>query len=327
MTNQQNLTLEQVNAALKRKRTRAKVGKIMAMIFIYFVLFLMYAPLIYVSVYSFSTDAQEGGKIIFSLQNYIDLFRINFKNIGNIAYVHDYSDFQTYITKLFVNTEFAGKIWVAALNTVIVAVSAATISTILGTLGAIGIYYTRKKWIKNTMDFVTQIPIVNAEIVTAVSLCVLFVIVAKLFGIQRNLLTLIIGHVVFSIPFVVLSVKPKLEQMDPSLYEAAMDLGATQTQALWKVTIPDIVPGILSGFLLSITLSLDDYVITVFTKPTKGGFDTISTYVDSVTVKKGLPPQFRAFTAILFAVILIVMIVMNIYSAKKAKKERLLKGD
>jgi len=128
-----------------------------------------------------------------------------------------------------------------------------------------------------------------------------------------------VGHIVLSIPYVVMSVKPKLEQMDPSLYEAALDLGATQTQALWKVIVPDIVPGILSGFLLSITLSLDDFVITAFTKPTTGGFDTLSTYVDSATAKGGLPTQLRAFTALLFAVILIVMILMNIKSIRNAK--------
>ena len=153
-----------------------------------------------------------------------------------------------------------------------------------------------------------------------VSLCVLFVILASVFKIERSFGTLVIGHIVLSIPYVVMSVKPKLEQMDPALYEAAMDLGATQTQALWKVIIPDIVPGILSGFLLSITLSLDDYVITAFTKPTIGGFNTISTYVDAVTKKAGLPTQLRAFTAILFAVILIVMIVMNVRSNMNAKK-------
>ena len=107
--------------------------------------------------------------------------------------------------------------------------------------------------------------------------------------------------------------------MDPSVYEAAMDLGATQTKALWKVVIPDIIPGILSGFLLSITLSLDDYVITAFTKPTVGGFNTISTYVDAATKKSGLPTQFRAFTAILFAVILIVVVALNVRSSHNAK--------
>ena len=293
----QNMTIEQVNRALQRKRNWAKAKKILANVFIYFVLVLMYAPLIYITVFSFTTSKTTGVWSGFSLSNYQTLFDSNNK--------------------------FAQNIWSAAGNTILVAVTAASISTVLGTLGAIGIFYLRKKWMKNTMDFVTQIPVVNAEIVTAVSLCVLFVICAKAFGLQRSFLTLVIGHVVLSIPYVVMSVQPKLEQMDPALYEAAMDLGATQTQSLFKVIIPDIVPGILSGFLLSITLSLDDYVITAFTKPTTGGFDTISTYVDSATKKAGLPVQLRAFTAILFAVILIVMVVMNIKSAKNTQKLKL----
>ena len=302
------LTPEQVNAALRRKRIWGKVGKIMALVGVYFVLLLMYAPLIYITIYSFSTDIQDGGAINFSMQNYIDLFKFDF-NKGR-----------------FVNS-YAQNIWDAAKNTAIVAISAGAISTILGTIGAIGIFYTKKKFLKGALDFITEIPMVNAEIVTAVSLCVLFVIAAKIFGLERNIVTLIIGHVVFTIPFVVLSVQPKLEQMDPSVYEAAMDLGANQTQALFKVVLPDIIPGILTGFLLSITLSLDDYVITAFTKPTKGGFETISTYVDSVTVKKGLPTQLRAFTAILFVVILIVIVVANIYTIRKAKKQNKAKGD
>ena len=293
----QNMTIEQVNRALQRKRNWAKAKKILANVFIYFVLVIMYAPLIYITVFSFTTSKTTGVWSGFSLSNYQTLFDSNNK--------------------------FAQNIWSAAGNTILVAVTAASISTVLGTLGAIGIFYLRKKWMKNTMDFVTQIPVVNAEIVTAVSLCVLFVICAKAFGLQRSFLTLVIGHVVLSIPYVVMSVQPKLEQMDPALYEAAMDLGATQTQSLFKVIIPDIVPGILSGFLLSITLSLDDYVITAFTKPTTGGFDTISTYVDSATKKAGLPVQLRAFTAILFAVILIVMVVMNIKSAKNTQKLKL----
>ena len=287
------LNIEQTNRALQRKRVKAKVGKIAANVFIYFILLLMYAPLVYITIYSFTTSKVTGVWNGFSMDNYSTLF--------------DYE-----------GNKIAQNIWNAARNTALVAITAAAVSTVLGTLGAIGIYYTRKKWIKNTMDFVTQIPVVNAEIVTAVSLCVLFVICAQFM--PRSFLTLVIGHVVLSIPYVVMSVKPKLEQMDPSLYEAAMDLGATQTQALWKVIIPDIIPGILSGFMLSITLSLDDYVITAFTKPTTGGFDTISTYVDAATKKGGLPTQLRAFTAILFGIILIVMIVMNIKSSQNAKK-------
>ena len=287
----QNINALETNRALQRKRTKEKVLKILAKVFIYVVLLLMYAPLVYITIYSF-TDHQVTGKWSgFSMDNYITLFSSTNRTAQNI--------------------------WDAALNTALVALTAASIATVLGTLGAIGIYYTRKKWLKNTLDFVTQIPVVNAEIVTAVSLCILFVICSAF--LPRSFITLVIGHVVLAIPYVVMSVEPKLEQMDPSVYEAAMDLGATQTKALWKVVIPDIIPGILSGFLLSITLSLDDYVITAFTKPTVGGFNTISTYVDAATKKSGLPTQFRAFTAILFAVILIVVVAMNIRSSHNAR--------
>ncbi len=295
MENISNMTVEQTNRALARKRTREKVGKIAANVFIYLMLLLMYAPLIYIVVFSFTKHKVLGVWNDFSLANYKALF--------DIARNRD-----------------SKELWSAVGNTFLVAILSALFATILGTLGAIGIFYTRKKWIRNTLEYVNQVPIVNAEIVTAISLCILFVIAADKLGMQRNLFTVVIGHVVLSIPYVVLSVKPKLEQMDPSVYEAAMDLGATQTQALWKVVVPDIVPGILSGFLLSITLSLDDYVITAFTKPTTGGFETLSTYVDNKVVKGGVPIQLRAFTAILFAVILIVMIVMNIKGNMSAKK-------
>ena len=287
----QKVNALETNRALQRKRTKEKATKIIAKIFIYLVLLLMYAPLVYITIFSFTEHPVAGKWSGFSFGNYETLFAAT-------------------------NTTGA-KIWDAALNTALVALTAASIATVLGTLGAIGIYYTRKKWLKNTMDFVTQIPVVNAEIVTAVSLCILFVICSAF--LPRSFITLVIGHVVLAIPYVVMSVEPKLEQMDPSVYEAAMDLGATQTKALWKVVIPDIIPGILSGFLLSITLSLDDYVITAFTKPTVGGFNTISTYVDAATKKSGLPTQFRAFTAILFAVILIVVVALNVKSSRNAK--------
>ena len=289
-----NMTIEQVNLALERKRKKEKALKILANVFIYFVLMLMYAPLVYIAVFSFTTNTVAGMWSGFSLDNYTTLFNPS----GN---------------------KTAKAIWSAAGNTILVAIVSASLSVILGTLGAIGMYYTRKKWVKNSLEFVNQIPIVNAEIVTAVSLLVLFVIVANTFHLERNFLTLIIGHVVLSMPYVVLSVKPKLEQMDPSLYEAAMDLGATQTQALFKIIIPDIIPGILSGFLLAVTLSLDDYVITAFTKPSENNFHTISTYVDAQTSRGGLPTQLRAFTTILFVIILIVMVVMNIRSGRIAK--------
>ena len=147
-----NLSIEQTNRALARKRAKTKAGKIIANVFIYFVLLLMYAPLIYITIFSFTPNRVTGAWSGFSFANYSNLFSSN-------------SD--------------SKEIWRAAGNTVLVAFTSAIISCILGTLGAIGIYYSRKKWMKNTLDFVTQIPIVNAEIVTAVSLCVLFVLTAK----------------------------------------------------------------------------------------------------------------------------------------------------
>lgn len=300
MVETKKLSVEDTNRALKRKRIKSKTGKIIALAFVYLVLILMYAPLIYVTVFSFTDATTTGVWSGFSMKTYITLFNYS-KNLKSQA------------------------IWNAARNTVLVAVVSGLVSTVLGTLGAIGINYSRKKWWKNSLEFVNQIPVVNAEIVTAVALCILFVFVAKTFGMDRNFLTLVIGHVVLSLPYVVMSVQPKLEQMDPALYEAAMDLGATQTQALWKIVIPDIFPGILTGFMLAVTLSLDDFVITTFTKP--GQFETISTYVDSAMKKGGLPIQLRSFTAILFGIILIVMIAMNVKSGMDRKRElKKLKG-
>ena len=161
-----------------------------------------------------------------------------------------------------------------------------------------------------------QIPVVNAEIVIAISLTILFVSIHQ----KMSFVTLLVGHVVLTVPFVVLSVIPKLQQMDPNLYEAALDLGANQTQALFKVVIPEVIPGILSGFMLSVTLSLDDYIITAFTKPVLN-FETISTYVDKITKKSGLPPQFRAFTTLMFLMIVLIIVGMNIYSHRQNKKQ------
>jgi len=285
-----------MDEALKLQKRKALVKKILAKVFIYFFLVLLYAPLIYITVYSFTYSKTTGLWTRFSFDLYRDLFNPNNINAVNI--------------------------WTATKNTMIVALCAGLLATALGTLGAIGIYYLKTKWLKNSLNFITQIPVVNAEIVTAVSLCILFVVTAKLFGFERSVVTLVIGHTVLALPYVVMSVTPKLEQMDPSLYEAAIDLGASRSQALWKVVIPEVIPGILSGFMLSVTLSLDDYVISAFTKPVQGGFETISTYVEGARAKGALPKQLRAFIAILFGIILIVMIVMNVKVSLDARKEK-----
>ena len=301
MVEKRPLSIEETNLALKRKRTRDKILKILAKVFIFVMLVLVYAPLVYISVYSFTSSKVMGTWGGFSTDTYASLF----SGKGDGA-----------------------ELLAAARNTVIVAVSSAVISVLLGTLGAIGIYYSRKKLWKNSLEFINQIPIVNAEIVTAFSLMVFFISILHM---QMSLFTLIVGHVILSLPYVVLSVLPKLEQMDPSLYEAAMDLGATQTRALFKVVIPDIMPGILSGFLLSITLSLDDYVITAFTKPAnilvlgeEEPFQTISTFIDDAIKRNSVPIQIRSFTAIMFGLILLVMFGMYIKSVVDAKKEKKL---
>ena len=152
----------------------------------------------------------------------------------------------------------------------------------------------------------------NAEIVTAISLTILFVS----FGVKFNFFTLLVGHVVLTVPFVVLSVMPKLKQMDPNIYEAALDLGATPKKALWSVVIPEILPGIFSGFMLTITLSLDDYIITAFTRD--NSFSTLSTYVYGATAKKGaLPPTLRALTTVITLIVLGILIIINVKTKNK----------
>ncbi len=260
-----------------------KSSRILARIYVGLMLLLMYAPILVLMVFSFTEAKVIGSWTGFSLDLYPDLFK---------------------------NKEIV----TAIINTVIVALSSAAVSTLLGTMGAIGIYYSGKK-MKTALEGVSQIPIMNAEIVTALSLTVLFVY----FGVQFNFLTLLVGHVVLTLPFVVLSINPKLQQMDSNIYEAALDLGARPAQALRKIILPEIMPGIFSGFLLSVTLSLDDYIITAFTRDTS--FTTLSTYVYGVTSKKGtLPPTLRALTTLIFVFALVLLIVVNLRKTRKEGK-------
>ena len=275
---------------LKRKRTNEKIQKIFVKIFIFFVLILMDLPIFYLIVNSFTTARITGTWNGFSMIPYQTLFN-------------------------YAGNKYAQKIWNACGNTILVALVAGALATIVGTAGAIGTHYMKRKWLKSTFSFVNQIPVVNAEIVMAISLCILFVSMNW----PRTFITLIIGHMVLTLPFVVLSVEPKLEQMDNSLFEAALDLGATESEAIFKVMIPDILPGIISGFLLSVTLSLDDYIITAFTKPGQG-FDTISTYVEAVTKKESLPIQLRAFTTVLFIIVMGAMFIISMKLRKRSER-------
>ncbi len=217
--------------------------------------------------------------------------------------------------------ERLGSIKDVVVNTALLAVISATIATLLGTLGAIGIFYSKNKFGK-FVNVGSQIPVVNSEVVTGCALVMLLVLVAGE-GSNRSIFGLYVGHIVLTTPFVVLSVIPKLKQMDSSLYEAALDLGDTPIQALWKVVIPQILSGIFTGFMLAITLSLDDYIITATLSP--HGFDTISTAVyksialTTAQASKNVP-IYRALTTIIFIITVVIVILMNIKPAKKNRK-------
>ncbi len=252
------------------------------------VLLFMYLPVLTLMVYSFTDTATIGTRGNFSLQNYITLFTTG---------------------------ELLGMIG----GTFALALGSALLSTMLGTMGAIGAFYC-KRGPKHAVGMFNQIPVVNAEVVTGFSLCVLLNVV---FGMSKDsFFPLVVGHVVLEAPFVYLSVLPKLKQMDNSIYEAARDLGANAREALFKVVIPQLIPGIVSGFMLSVTLSLDDYFITTYTKPAT--FDTISTYVVNAT--KGSHTEIKtalwALSTVIFVVILTAVLLENVLAGRKAGDRR-----
>ena len=208
-------------------------------------------------------------------------------------------------------------------NTLLIAILSALIATILGTIAAIGIHSMKSKG-RSAMLGINNIPMMNSEIVTGISLMLLFIAVGNFFskitGNSTNLFgftTILLAHITFNIPYVVLSVMPKLRQVNPNTYEAALDLGASPFYAYYKVIIPDITPGILSGFLLSFTMSLDDFVITHFTKG--AGVDTLSTKIYT-EVKKGIKPEMYALSTLMFSAVLLLLLIVN-YAPKKKESE------
>ena len=262
------------------------VKKILSIALCAVVLLFIYAPILLLVVYSFDNSTVINlNNFNFSFGLYRDLFRDE-------------------------------KIMEILFNTIWLALVAAALSTVLGTAGAIGIFYSKRR-VSKPLQAVSQIPVINAEIVTAISLALLFSMVF----LYRTYFSLIVGHMVLCTPFVILSVLPKLKQMDSNTYEAALDLGASPSQALFKVVVPQIFSGILSGFMLSITLSLDDYIVTAFTKPPM--FDTISTYVYNA-VKNGTyssTPALRALSALIFVVMIVILLVVNLRARKPSSKE------
>ncbi len=258
--------------------------------FVGLILLLLYAPILLLAIYSFDKTNMIGRFRGFSFDHYVDLFT-DPNVLGMIG------------------------------NTLLLALSAAVLSTVLGTVGALGMYYCKKR-VKAAVTAINQIPVINAEIVTALALAITFVTV----GISKETyIPLIVGHMVICTPFVVLSVIPKLKQMDGSLYEAALDLGASPFKALMTVVLPQIIPGVVSGFMLAITLSLDDYIVTMYTRPS--GFETISTYVYNATTKGNAHTavtlsSFWALTTILFVIIVLFVVISNLTGRRKKEESK-----
>ncbi len=251
--------------------------------YVYLIFAFLYMPIAVLMVYSFNDSRSRGMWGGFTLRWYVELFQD-----------------RTIMSSLY--------------STLLIGVISALVATIIGTLAAIGIHNTRgiqKKVIMN----ITYLPVLNPEIVTAISLMILFVFAR----VRLGYLTLLLAHITFNIPYVILSVLPKLRQLNKHLYEAALDLGSTPTQALWKVIIPEIMPGIITGMLLAFTLSIDDFVISFFT--TGSGVSTLSITIYSMA-RRGINPKINALSTIMFTFVLLLLIVVNVRQAREEKKGR-----
>ena len=244
----------------------------------------LYLPILILAVYSFTKSTMIGSIRGFSVHNYVTLFTTK------------------ELTDMIIGTVF-------------LALLVAVLSSILGTLGAIGIFYSSKKT-RMSIELVNQIPVVNSDVVTGFSICVLLIVFA---GIDKDTyIPLIVGQTVLCTPFVYLSVLPKLKQMDPDMYMAALDLGCTPAKALRTVIFRELVPGIAAGFMTAVTLSLDDYFITTYTKPAT--FNTISTYVVNATrgARTEIKTALWALSTVIFLLVVLFVVVINSTDLKKS---------
>lgn len=209
-------------------------------------------------------------------------------------------------------------------NSVIIAVLSSLVATVMGTIAAVGVHSMRGR-MRSAVMTLTNIPMTNPEIVTGVSMALLFAFAGILLRTNAVLgfWTLLIAHITFSLPYVILNVMPKLSQMDPDLTEAALDLGCTPVQAFFKVVLHEIMPGILSGALMAFTMSLDDFVISYFV--TGSGFVTLPVEIYSYT-KKPIQPKVYAMFTLIFIAILLLMVVMNLMQARDKTKRKKLRG-
>ncbi len=262
--------------------------KIIAQAYVWIILAALYAPILIIMIFSFTEAKVLGSWTGFSLDLYRNIFTGGVKS----------------------------SMLMAIANTLIIAAVAAVISTVLGTISAIGIF-NMKGGPRKAITFVNNIPMLNPDIITGVSLFLLFVSL----GVTQGYVTVVLAHVAFCTPYVILSVMPRLRQMNPNIYEAALDLGATPAQAMRKVIIPEIRPGMISGLILAFTMSIDDFAVTLFTKG-NNGLETISTYIYSDARKGGLTPELRALSTLIFATVLLLLIVVNVRQHRMLKKSQ-----
>ena len=231
-------------------------------------------------------------------------------------------DFRWYI-ELFSSTDA----WIALRNTLILAVSSALIATVIGTAAAEGIYKMRSKLCKTVITSVTNVPMMNPDIVTGMSMMLFFAAVMSFFHIADynsiGFVAMLISHTTFCLPYVILSVLPRINELGDSLSEAALDLGCTPTQAFFKVKLPNILPGVISGMVMAFTLSLDDFVISYFVSPSN--FQTLPLLIYSMT-KKTVKPDMYALSALIIITVFTLLIISNIKSFKKTSHKKVTKG-
>ena len=252
--------------------------------YLVFVLIFLYAPILTMMVLSFNTSKSRTDWGGFTLDWYVQMFE-------------------------------SSSIMDALYNTLLIAFISALAATILGTAAAIGIS-SMKKTPRNIVMGINNIPMLNSDIVTGISLMLGFLA----FGISLGFKTILLSHITFCVPYVILSVMPKLKQTSRYTYEAAMDLGAGPVEAFFKVVLPDIMPGVLSGFLLAFTMSLDDFIVTHFTRG--AGVNTLSTLIYS-EVRRGIKPSMYALSTVIFVTVLALLLITNFAPEKQEKKNGL----
>lgn len=263
--------------------------RIISKLYIALIIFFLYAPLAVMVVFSFNSSTSTAVFESFSFKWYSELF----KNSAVLS---------------------------ALGNTLLLAFLSALIATILGSAAAVGIFSYRKRWKKSIMMSVTNIPMMNPDIVTGISMMLLFVFLGRMLALRSSLsfVTLLIAHITFNLPYVILSVMPKLNQLDSHLSEAALDLGCTPFNAFFKAILPSISSGIVTGFIMAFTLSIDDFVISYFT--TGPEFQTLPLLIYSMT-KRRVTPDMYALSTIMFVSILVLLILFNFASSKASRKK------